>query len=287
LASPAQEALIPTLVRASELAPAIALNAVPPTLARTIGPAMGAVMAATMGPAAAFALASCSNFLFVLIIWRIEIHSHPVHGDSNAAQGAIIHPGVRAGFRHLFQDLGLLRLLIGVIAIGVGADPVTTLTPSLAENFGRGAGTVGAFASAFGIGSLLMFVILGTLRRRFSLSKLGTAGLLMLASGLVAAGHAPTLLLVTGAFVVAGAGMTTGLTTLTTQLQQRVPNELRGRIMALWAVAFLGSRPIAAAVDGAMADALGASSAFTFAGIVVGVLAWCSSHTARMRRPSA
>jgi hypothetical protein len=57
-----------------------------------------------------------------------------------------------------------------------------------------------------------------------------------------------------GTMLVAGTGMTLSLTAFTTAIQQRVPDALRGRIMALWSIAFLGSRPLAAALSGVLSD---------------------------------
>lgn len=267
LTAPAQESLIPALVRRNELAPAVALNAIPPTLARTLGPALGALVAASIGPAVAFAIAAVANLLFVLVIWSINVESRSANGE-----GA--DRSVRAGIRYLSSDRGLLLLLGGVVAIGMGTDPAITLTPPLAESFGRGAGTVGLFASAFGIGSLSVFAMLGRLRRRIGLERLASTGLVMLAGGLLAAGNVPVLWMAAASFVVSGAGMTMGFTSITTQMQQRLPDDLRGRIMAFWAMAFLGSRPIAAAINGAIADQIGLGAAFTLVAALVAVLAW-------------
>jgi MFS family permease len=53
---------------------------------------------------------------------------------------------------------------------------------------------------------------------------------------------------------LAGVGFLVAITSVTTQLQERVPDALRGRVLALWGVAFLGTRPFTAAIDGAIAD---------------------------------
>ncbi|MEW5809264.1 MAG: MFS transporter, partial [Actinomycetota bacterium] len=69
-------------------------------------------------------------------------------------------------------------------------------------------------------------------------------------------------------FGVAGLGFGWALTGLSTVVQELAPEELRGRIMALWLVGFLGSRPIAAAVLGGTADALNVSAAFAVAAVL-------------------
>ena len=72
---------------------------------------------------------------------------------------------------------------------------------------------------------------------------------------------------------LSGVGFSFAITGLTTQLYARVPDEFRGRMMALWSVAFLGSRPIAAAVNGAIADATTVGLAFLGAATTVGAVA--------------
>ncbi len=65
---------------------------------------------------------------------------------------------------------------------------------------------------------------------------------------------APRLSIALGGLAVAGAGYLLGQTDVTTQLQEAVPDHMRGRVMALWSLGFLGSRPLAALVVGWLAD---------------------------------
>lgn len=262
---PAMNALIPALVRPNELAAAVAVNSIPFTVARAAGPALGALMATTLGPASAFALAAGTNLLFALLLVPL-----PIRGHAADTQGG--DRRVRAGVRYLREDRGIVLLLLGVAAIGVGADPVITLTPSLAAELGEGSTLVGAFASSFGIGAGLTFVVLARMRGRYGLEGVAVRGLVLLAVGTAVAGLAPVVPVAIAGFVVGGAGMTLSLTTLSTLLQARLPDALRGRVMALWSMAFLGSRPVAAAVNGAIADGTAPVVAFlTVAAVVAGV----------------
>ncbi|MEX2325093.1 MAG: MFS transporter [Nitriliruptoraceae bacterium] len=267
LVGPAQNALIPALVRPGELAPAIALNTVPPTLARAGGPAIGALVATTTGPAAAFMIAAVTNLLFALIMLTLDIRTRAHDGGGPDRR-------IRIGVQYLRHDRRIFPLLIGITAIGIGADPAITLMPSLSAGFGAGARLVGVFASAFGVGAGAALLILAPLRRRFGLARLGTAGLLAISVGMAATGISPTPKFAAVSLAVAGAGMTAALTSLTTQLQEWVPDEIRGRIMALWMIAFLGSRPVAAAVNGAVADATAPAVAFLLVAAVVAAAAW-------------
>jgi MFS family permease len=260
---PAMHALLPTLVRPGELASAIALNSVPFTVARAGGPAIGAAIAVAAGPQVAFAIAAGTNLLFAAVLLWLPIGGRP-HQEPGADRS------VRAGLRHVRRDPTLLWLLVGVGAIGVGADPAITLTPPLSDGLGRGSELVGVFASSFGVGAGVAFLVLGLLRRRLGLPRLGTLGLGLMATGMAALTVAPSAATAIGAFGIGGAGMTLALTSLSTQMQERLPDGIRGRVMALWSVAFLGSRPFAAAVNGAVADTVGVDAALL---VVVGVLA--------------
>lgn len=267
LVGPAQNALVPALARPNELASAIALNSLPPTIARSSGPAIGALIATTVGPAVAFAIAGVTSLTFALVMLTLDVRTHADKdggGDSR----------IRAGILHAKKDRRVLKLLIGIAAVGIGVDPVVTLTPSLAAGFGTGSNSVGVLASAFGLGAGSAFIFLGTLRRRIGLPRLGPIGLLVLSLGMVGTGMSPTQTIALVTLAIAGIGMTVAFTSLTTQLQAWVPDEIRGRIMALWAMAFLGSRPVAAVVNGAVADATSLLAAFLFVALALGFGAW-------------
>jgi MFS family permease len=247
LGGPAMQSLIPALVRPNELPTAIALSSVPFTIARASGPAIGALLVTTTGPTVAFGIAAVTNLLFAAIIWRLPIRQV---ARRHSADGR-----VRAGLRYVREHRSMLALLVGTAAIGVGADPVITLTPSVAERLGMTSSFIGMQASAFGVGAGLAFLALSQARMRLGLHRLSTTGLVMLATGMSGLAAAPVAWVAVVALLVGGAGMSFALTSVTTLVQQQVPEELRGRVMALWSVAFLGSRPLTAGVTGAVADA--------------------------------
>lgn len=145
-------------------------------------------------------------------------------------------------------------LVIGMALLAFGVDPVITLTPSMADQLGGGSALVGLFASAFGVGAILAIVLFRVIRRLLSLRRTSVAGFLFVALGLACAAVAPSVAGGATSFLIAGAGFMMAAVALNTRVQGRVPDELRGRVMALWGVAMLGSRPLAAPVNGAIAD---------------------------------
>ena len=264
---PALNSVLPTFVRPAELGPAIALNNVPPTIARAAGPIVGTFVALTVGFDVAFAISVVGNLAYAYILHRL-----PIEGRSEAT--TTDRRPIRSGLRHLRGDKPLMLLLLGVVAVGVGSDPALTLAPSLSERLGRGTDLVGVFVSAFGIGAGVGFFLLTLLRWWIGEKRTATVGLCLAGAGLVGLVVDGPFLLVVVCLGVTGVGMTIGLTSLSTQIQDRVPAMFRGRIMALWGVAFMGSRPFAAAFDGAVADAFSPGAAFAMVAIFVFCCAW-------------
>lgn len=264
LSTPAQQALVPALVPLEDLDQAVALNSVTFNLARAVGPALGAVVLVAWGPGVAFAINAASYG--ALVAGLVAIRPRPVEVSPRGS--------VWVGFRHLRIDPQLAMMLVGLSALGFGVDPVLTLTPALSEKltdatFPNAEGLVGLLISAFGAGAVIGTLLIARVRRRRSHAGVAGGGLALLAWGLVILGLAPTAWLAIGGLVVAGIGFLFAVTGITTAMHLRIPERLRGRIMALWGVAFLGSRPVAASLDGAVADLTSPEVAtFVAAGIV-------------------
>ena len=274
---PASQALLPSLVRPSELASAIAISTVPMTIARAIGPAIGAILITTAGPTATFTLTSVLQLTYALMIFRRERSTHAAsHRDTR----------ILAAVRYLGRDHSVAWLLVGITIIGIGVDPVITLAPAIADRLGGGGDLVGVITSAFGVGALLGFAVQPVLRRRLDIERTGSTGLLVLALGLGPLALVRSPLLAAATMVVAGVGMTLSLTAFTTGIQQRVPDGLRGRVMALWSMAFLGSRPLAAALSGVLSDRFSEEVALMVAvGIILVGATFSGPSRTRVRTP--
>lgn len=262
---PAMQALVPALAQPKELASLVTIDTAPFTLARAVGPALGALILATSGPAAAFGVAAASQLLLAFVMARIRLRpvDQPTSGDKS----------VSAGLRHLRADPALALLLVGVVGIGVGVDPVITLTPSLAADLGHGAPLVAFMASSFGLGAATAPLLLGPMRKRVRETIIGPSGLAVLALAMAALAASTTAFFALATLYVAGIGMILGITSFTTQIHQRLPEGMRGRIMGLWTVCFVGTRPLAAAVNGTLADLLSAQAALLILAVVLAGIA--------------
>lgn len=187
---------------------------------------------------------------------------------------------VRAALKYVWRDKPLLFALLAVTTVGFAADPSITLTPSMADRLGGGTQLVGALSTVFGIGATLGMGALALMRGRMMSGRVSSIGLWVLAAGCGVLAVATVTPVALAGFALAGLGFGWAMTGLSTVVQERAPEELRGRIMALWLVGFLGSRPIAATVLGGTADVLNVYVAFAVAAAaVVAVALLCRPST--------
>jgi MFS family permease len=273
IAAPTLNALVPALVDDVDLENAVALTSLTFNTGRAFGPAVSGVLLATLGAETAFALNAVS---FVVLIAALLVIREQRAREPRAADGS-----VRAGIRFVREHRSVLLLLVGVGTAGFAADPIITLSPALAGTLGAGDTLVAVLVSAFGIAAAPAALASGPLQRRFGAERVAATGLLSMAAGLTIAAAAPAPWTAVAGFAVTGAGSVLAVTGFTTALQRQLPDALRGRVMALWSVAFLGNRPIAAVLDGALADRIGPRLAM---GLAVAVALLGVVLTRRLRR---
>lgn len=261
ISAPPMNALVPNLVPQRDLFSAIALNSSTGNIARAIGPAVGAAVYVAIGPALSFGIAAIGHLVFISALLLISHRRNPSKSRDTS---------VRGGLRYL-RGIPLMMVLLGCVwCIGFASDPVITLTPSLAEALGEGEVLVGVFASMFGLGALLALASANHWQSRIGLANSGVAGFAVTAVGFGLLAVAPGVAVTLAAMTFAGYGFLLANSALTSRIQLLVPEAFRGRVMAIWAVGFLGSRPIAALVNGWVADAAGVRAAF-FLSVLVSV----------------
>ena len=251
-AVPAMQAIIPGLVSREDLGAAVAMNSVTFNLARAIGPVAAAVVVARLGIAPAIWMDAVSYLLLVVALLL-------VHPKTSKPPRSETRPSFRESIRLVRRDKELLILLLAVAAVSISMDPVTTLTPQFAKQVFHRADTMsGALMGAFGAGAVLasLFPYRENRLGRMIAPMLGLMGGAMLAFGLMPAFWAAAVCL-----AIAGFGYLAGQTRATALLQLAVDDEQRGRVMALWSVAFLGSRPLASLADGGLSKLVGVRAA--------------------------
>lgn len=277
---PTLQAFVPSLVPRVDLPQAIALNSVTFNLARAIGPALAGLVVAAAGAATAFGLNALSFVAFLLVLlWLGRGAAGPVEPPESGAGAGDRSPWAAIGLAR--QDRLVGTVMLATVGVGFATDPVLTLAPALAERSGGGAALVGAIGSAFGGGGTLASLGVAAVRRRVGPRTQATGGIAVLALGLLLGAFGTETPVLLAGMAIAGAGFLHAATTLNSTLQLHVDDSIRGRVMALWGVAFLGVRPVAAAMDGAIADLAGLTTSM----LVSTVIALAAAAGLVMTRP--
>jgi len=249
--APASQALISDLVTRADLQSAVALNSMTYNLARAVGPALAALSVRKLGIPASFAI-NAGSYL-VLVAGVLVVRPAPQRRASRA------ETRLRESLRLVRGQPRLMAFLLIVTAVGFASDPVNTEAPAFAHAFGHPDTDAGYLIGAFGAGAVAAaFLLAGRVagsRRRM------LATLLLLGIGIVGFSVTPWLEVALGFLAVAGFGYLASNTHASSRLQLEVAKHQRGRIMALWSVAFLGLRPFASLADGAIAGAFGVRAA--------------------------
>jgi predicted MFS family arabinose efflux permease len=266
--TPAQQALFVSLVSREDVSAAVALNSMTFNIARALGPAAAGAAVGGLGIAPAFALNAASYLLFAaaLVFIRPRRQERP---ESSR---------LRESFHLLRREPRLAAALLIVMAVGFASDPINTLAPAFAHAFERPDTFSGFIIGVFGAGAVTAaFFVAGRTASRTRVA----ATLALLAGGVMAFSLSPWLPLAFGFLFLGGLGYLASNTAATSFLQLGVAENQRGRIMALWSIAFLGLRPFASLVDGAIASAAGVR----VAGVVLALPALAAAAVVARRRP--
>lgn len=266
---PAMQSIVPDLIRDGELSTAMALNSIPMTIGRILGPASGAYLAAHLGAAAGFGISAALHLVFAILLLIVHFPAPPERLNDTDYR-------VRVALKYVWRDRPLLLALVAVAAVGFASDSSITLAPSMADELGGDARLIGMLSASFGIGAAVGMAVLAIMAGRMVSTRVSAIGLAGLGAGCAVLVTATNPAVAIAGFALAGLGFGWAMTGLSTLVQERAPEELRGRIMALWLVGFLGSRPIAAALLGGAADVFTVHTAFAIAAALCVIVAlWC------------
>jgi MFS family permease len=257
---PTQQSFIVEMVGKDDLLNAISLNSAIVNLARIIGPAVAGVLIAVVGIALCFYLNALSFLAVIASLWVMRPQ------ELRRIVGERVRPSVR---RELAEGLNYVRrtwtpLMIMILAFFFGAfvwtaNVVFPVFARLVLNVGSEG--YGVMTSAFGIGSLIAVSMVAlTSRPRRWLMFSGMAAAILFSLAFAWSRNYPITLV----FIALLGGATFCFSTQTnTLLQSVVPDALRGRVMSVYMMLFVGSQPLGALVTGTLASAFGAPVAVT------------------------
>ena len=261
LDNPSRQSFVVEMVGPDDLANAVGLNSVVVNSSRLLGPAVAGLLIATAGLSWTFLLNAVSFAAVIgglLAMRPAELHrSRPVA----RAKGQI-----RAGLRYAWSRWELRIPLLMMAVLGTLAYNFSVILPLFAGDvFHRGGGTLGALTSAMGVGALGGALFTAS-RRRPGYAFL-TIVALMFGASIIAVALAPTLAVALVLLVPMGAASVTFIAAGNTLLQLHSSTAMRGRVMALWIMVFLGSTPVGGPLTGFLAGHLGARTTLALAGV--------------------
>ena len=250
--NPARQAFIADLVPRSALANAVILNSVSLNLARVTGSLVGGGLVALVGIPWCFLLNALSFIavLASLAMMRGDRIARPPRAPRERGQ-------IRAGFRYVAATPALAIPLAMITVTGMLAYEFPTSLPLIATGaFAGDASTYGAMAATMAAGSIVGGIVAagrpGLVRpAALAVSAIGWGAVIL------AAAIAPTLWLELLALAFVGYGSITFNAAAKTTLQLTARPELRGRVMALWSLAWSGSTVLGAPLVGWVAETWG------------------------------
>jgi MFS family permease len=267
--NPGRQAFALELVGRETLRNAVTLNSILVNAARAVGPAVAGALIATVGIGVCFLVNAASYAAVLAALAGMDASSLHPSPPALRARGQ-----VREGLRYVAGNGGLLVPLLMLALIGTLAYEFSVVLPVLAHHtFNGGAGTYALLTSAMGAGAIVGGLVVAG-RGSTGIRALSLAALTF-GTALGLAALAPSLPMAVAALALVGAASVTFLATGNTTLQLTSDPGFRGRVMALWAVAFLGSTPLGGPIVGLVADgvsprgglALGAIACLIAAGL--------------------
>ncbi len=259
--NPARQSFISEMVSAQDLPNAVMLNSVAMNTARVFGAALGGVIAAAIGLALCFA---CNAISFAAVL--VSLAAMRRSELFPAKRVAKAKGQVREGLRYVRSTPDLLIPLLMIAVVGTLAWEFQVTLPLMASQaFGGGTATYGVMASVMGAGAAVGGLIsAGRAKpqaRTMCLAAIGWG------VAILAAAAAPNLAVELVAMVFVGYGSISFNSLAKTALQLAAAPSMRGRVMALWALAWLGSTPIGGPIVGWIGQDAGARWSLVVGGV--------------------
>lgn len=253
--APTRQALMIVLVPSKEdLQNGIALNSSMVTLARLVGPAMAGFILVLWGEGICFLInfLSFGAVIYTLVAMKLKIPpriSHDQHIWANLLQG----------YHYLRRTPSLRSVIIMMALISLLVTPYSTLFPVYArEIFHGGVSEFSWLNSISGLGALIGAIYLTTLRSNRKLLKIISIAILLLSANLCLFSFTTNFPLALFFIMLAEVGMLTLISATNTFVQTNVDEDMRGRVISYFLMAFAGMQPIGALIVGAAAHVAGA-----------------------------
>jgi MFS family permease len=249
--NPARQTFVLEMVGPKDLRNAVTLNSVLVNVARAVGPAVAGIIIAAGGYGVCFMINAASFVAVVLSLTKMNVDALSPAEPTHRGRGQL-----REGLRYVKGEVGLGIPLVMMAIVGCLAYEFQVTLPVMATGaFHGGSQSYGFMTAAMGIGAVIGGLYAAG-RGKTGLRSL-TKSSVVFAVVIAIAAVAPNLTIELIALAGVGAASVTFLSKGNSTLQLAAAPQMRGRVMALWAVAFLGSTPIGGPAAGAVSQYIG------------------------------
>ncbi|HTC69784.1 MAG TPA: MFS transporter [Acidothermaceae bacterium] len=249
--NPARQSFVLEMVGQKDLRNAVSLNSTLVNAARAVGAAMAGIVIALGGIGICFLLNGVSFAAVVYSLASMDVTKLRPTLPTTREKGQL-----RAGIHYAATTVAIGVPLVMMALVGCLAYEFQVVLPALAKTFHGGGATYGFLTAAMGVGAIfggLYTAARGRTGVRAMVTSSAVFGVVLLLASV-----APTLPLELVALLIVGAASVSFLSKGNSSLQLAAAPQMRGRVMALWAVAFLGSTPIGGPIAGAVSEYFGA-----------------------------
>jgi predicted MFS family arabinose efflux permease len=242
---PAYSALIPALVDKEDLPNAIALNSIQFNLARVIGPVLGGFALAKLGATWCFGLNGLSFVAVIISLMLLRVKFQPQR------TGESILIGMKQGFGFIRQQGPMQGLIVLAFCMTGFAIPLITFLPVFAKDvFHSGSTTFTTLLAASGLGSVAGALIVAALGNVRNKGRIALLMLILMGCGMAAFALSTHLILSCILVFFSGAALISAFAMISSLVQLIVADEMRGRVMSVYNVAFRGGMPFGSVASG-------------------------------------
>jgi predicted MFS family arabinose efflux permease len=265
---PAYQSLIPSLVEHEHLPNAIALNSIQFNIARVLGPLLAGVALHQFGSAACFGLNGASFLVVIAALLSLRaVHSPPANPRRMLEE-------LGTGLKYVRDGASLRTFTVLAFASTFLGVPLLTFLPVFTKNvFHADVGRYSTMMAWSGVGAIAGALVVAWLGKFRHMAI--TALSLQFMTGLLIASFTFSRLdwLTNGLLLVTGAAMMITFSLFTSLVQLIAPNDMRGRVMSVYMVAFRGGMPLGSLATGVVVDRAGAPAAIAINGVLLTTVA--------------
>jgi MFS family permease len=280
---PARQSFVIEITSREDLTNAISLNSSMINGARIIGPSLAGVFMARFGIASCFLVDGLSFIAVIAALLAMRLPKHV----------CLTHPGsglehALGGFRYVWNNPRVLTILSLFAVVGIFGWSYSVLMPAFARDvLGLGESAYGALLAASGAGALCGALSVTVAADRFTPRKVALGGVWIFSVMLTLFAMNRNFYVALPLLAGAGFGMMLFLATSNAALQTSVPDEMRGRVMGVWALIFGGMMPFGSLEAGVLARVVGVPATMAIGAAVCAIAAAVTLTVIRRREQAS